>query len=875
MGEAPRMHHLTINDWIPCGNMVRQDSANYLPSIVQGILEGCASGDWHKLLRKSVHALKRYMDLKQTVPVKERAMIAQALYRVVTEEDGLDQYLQKIFAQQLVRLLKRRGHEQLHIVLDWRPLYRVIDFLFFGKARIPQTPLCPYLGYYIICLARTARHYFTKESVTELVTQLRPFFCAQHTASCLKGQVMLTLLMKRTEDVDFGLLKEIMSIWGWVVAYGDWDLHWMVLLSSLCRYTYRTRSNEWKSFIPTLMSHILHIIDLPVGASRIHIYGNLDSSLSSPEGSPFYSLASFVHLDDNRTKILQLVHKSAKLMIYLQQPGGGEPLRMLGKIIRAIESYLHPSNGGYWTHRLSQLLASLCEYLMERVRAERDVPDGESYKLQANDISNIARLILPVALQGLYSKSNTATLQSCVALKYLGSLDPNNTLPPLLDRISDALTTLTQVHQTSSALEALAAVIFPVIRAGNFESGAKHIPDLMELTLSGIDSNDLPKTWATLRFYTVLLSGLPLIPITEPCPVGSDPDRHEVARAVTDTFADWAFRFLDQTFSFISNHNSMAPPQGHEHTKKTDSETRTSEYFFNCTLEVFFMQLGDELFVSALNKVANFCFTNLLLLQQQAQLGVVISAMTAVNPAVVAHKFLPTVPRTPRTPGSARSFTRSASAAKSPGLSWASPPMTNGMGNVDVESPMLNAEGKVEGVVFKLALLSEMEMIYYLNIMRFVVENAGDAVIPYIDKVVAAVDLVLKYEERPGVISLQVFKAANKLVRSLIHSLITCRPKEYRSVDPKLWNNPGWKNLHYEHWGNVIDLSAANVSWNVPSPEGLQWAADLAAKYINSSAQVLRRYHSEAQEWANHREDMEVDASQSKGQCQDVDRSRG
>ena len=45
-------------------------------------------------------------------------------------------------------------------------------------------------------------------------------------------------------------------------------------------------------------------------------------------------------------------------------------------------------------------------------------------------------------------------------------------------------------------------VIYPVIRAGNFEGGGSHVSDLMELTLSGIDANDLPKTWATLRFYT-------------------------------------------------------------------------------------------------------------------------------------------------------------------------------------------------------------------------------------------------------------------------------------------------------------------------------------------------------------------------------------
>jgi hypothetical protein len=52
----------------------------------------------------------------------------------------------------------------------------------------------------------------------------------------------------------------------------------------------------------------------------------------------------------------QVVHKAAKLIIYLLRPGGGVAFTMLARIIKAVETYLHPSNGGYWTHRLSQVL---------------------------------------------------------------------------------------------------------------------------------------------------------------------------------------------------------------------------------------------------------------------------------------------------------------------------------------------------------------------------------------------------------------------------------------------------------------------------------------------------------------------------------------
>ena len=50
------------------------------------------------------------------------------------------------------------------------------------------------------------------------------------------------------------------------------------------------------------------------------------------------------------------------------------------------------------------------------------------------------------------------------------------------------------------------------------------------IRVSGIDLNDCRKTWATLRFYAILLSGLPLISIDEgPVPEGCDPLRHQEA----------------------------------------------------------------------------------------------------------------------------------------------------------------------------------------------------------------------------------------------------------------------------------------------------------------------------------------------------------
>ena len=235
----------------------------------------------------------------------------------------------------------------------------------------------------------------------------------------------------------------------------------------------------------------------------------------------------------------------------------------------------------------------------------------------------------------------------------------------------------------------------------------------------------------------MLLAGLPLIPITEPPPPGCDPALHEVALQVTDSLHDWALRFLDACFVFILNQDSGSQ----QHTeaskeRKADSESRASEYFFQCALEVFFMQLGDELLAAALNKVANFCFTNLLV-QQQAQLGLLVTALAAVAPASVTRKLLPlcfrilletraddrarAASRTPRTPGSAAD-------PRTPGAKQLPPPgMVAPTGRLPGTpgTPQGAARAVRDGEEFALASLSELEMTYHLALLQAVVAGAG------------------------------------------------------------------------------------------------------------------------------------------------------
>lgn len=129
--------------------------------------------------------------------------------------------------------------------------------------------------------------------------------------------------------------------------------------------------------------------------------------------------------------------------------------------------------------------------------------------------------------------------------------------------------------------------------------------------------------------------------------------------------------------------------------------------------QVFFMQLGDSLFTSALHKVANMVFTNLLT-HQLDHLGILLSCLCKVNPQATVKKILPTCLQILLLSPSVYSPHRH----KSPNLHL-NPPNSSGHGSLwakehhawtDMRSPLNTSERARAATEYKLAPLSDMEV---------------------------------------------------------------------------------------------------------------------------------------------------------------------
>jgi hypothetical protein len=121
------------------------------------------------------------------------------------------------------------------------------------------------------------------------------------------------------------------------------------------------------------------------------------------------------------------------------------------------------------------------------------------------------KLLVPLIMQSLYSKDDhqVRTMQSC--LQHLASFEPYVIMGSVLKRVYPALdpSNTSCTHQAPSALMALAAVTRPLLYPRPLL--APHLPQLLTLTLSGIDANDAKKTMIAFSFIQTLLACVSLV----------------------------------------------------------------------------------------------------------------------------------------------------------------------------------------------------------------------------------------------------------------------------------------------------------------------------------------------------------------------------
>ena len=87
----------------------------------------------------------------------------------------------------------------------------------------------------------------------------------------------------------------------------------------------------------------------------------------------------------------------------------------------------------------------------------------------------------------LFAKDPLSLGLAQAALRKLSFLEPDVTMPQLLERAYNGLEIINETHRTTAALGMLASVALPLVCDKVWVGGQRHLVPLLELSLPGID----------------------------------------------------------------------------------------------------------------------------------------------------------------------------------------------------------------------------------------------------------------------------------------------------------------------------------------------------------------------------------------------------
>lgn len=242
-------------------------------------------------------------------------------------------------------------------------------------------------------------------------------------------------------------------------------------------------------------SAILRLLEIPVSSA----------------GSPYLNSGETVSLAKDGDRKPKCARPIAFLVVYslAGDIGGQTVLERFSTLISACETFCHPSNYGSWTRNIMYTICTTVEYFVLRWNVQQS---GESMlpldrRLNARIRDQFVDSLLPITMMGIHAKTSQVVSWSLEALQGLAHLCPFKVIPRVL---VDAYTSLQNVESTHRAVSAFRALTFcstTIIREPAF---AMHIATLLDLSLPGIDANDLTKTRHTLSFIQHIALQVPL-----------------------------------------------------------------------------------------------------------------------------------------------------------------------------------------------------------------------------------------------------------------------------------------------------------------------------------------------------------------------------
>eukprot|EP00934_Nitzschia_sp_Nitz4_P000403 Nitzschia sp. Nitz4//scaffold156_size52432//33824//40564//NITZ4_006829-RA/size52432-processed-gene-0.30-mRNA-1//-1//CDS//3329537421//403//frame0 len=767
------------------------------------------------------------------------------------------------------------------LILHWqaflRMLLRVAPYLDEHKVGLPPKESNSRQSTVLkrtVQLIRDARHFFdqgirpnradllddrTAITIWEMVKTDVQFH--SHTHACYRSLIILYLFQpSRCSSQYYSQRLPIwFNTWSNIDRCPEMDFLWLALF---CRARKHLPSDyDWGPIRRKLLTHAQYWLQLPIGGTSLD---KTFPNASNPRSRSCPSrLKVFVGSSSGYEEGIDFVAKVAKLLVIglgtgkiHDNDGMTEGTRDVLRFLNFCTPYFNPSNLGAWTFTLGAFLHYFCYELccatgvaasMESMKSTQPdlfealcgvEPRLRDAALPAHEVVALMNALLPLCQQALYSKNGHVGRAGEAALLYLSQMDPIRVTPSFIDFAMRALdiSAVNLAHQAPAALSVLTRLFQPALRSSP-NILLVRLPDILRLTLAGIDSNDHNKTIRTLILYRSLISWLPiggdaetwkmqppldgrdlndtsdgtmqmghglLAQLYEPTKsdaylkalsklpdntlLKQDPDDVELELMLTDAvnaLSDWVLEFLERIYSLLRAAGER------EKTGKTSSGVATrhssadvqqarnfSRVLKECLLQTF-ASMDDDVHKSAIQSVVRFMVEETL------------------PPAAKDASLLCQAACAARIDGNGN--------VTSPGLKFLVPVL---LGDLEHHS--------------------NQTLTYRLRCMAGAVRSCGAAIKQHKADIMRAVSFALTSKDK------HVFKTGCKLLR---HTLATCCESYAYACDtaPRLVHQQGETLL-----GRSAQLHDDPIRWHVPDSDTIGMAWELLDKEVLSKLkQVL------------------------------------
>ena len=575
-------------------------------------------------------------------------------------------HLQIRCIQVATALLKRPHLPYASLTLPWRPLLTLLSTLHFPSARTftyPSTLLKKH-STLLVKLIHSARRYFPPTTGAEVWATLCPYTSPFDNAST--RTFSLIALLTPTHQPEHGaifltILPQLLQYEGWYDHSPTALLPFFALYARLSKHQL---AYSLLPHLPSLFHTYLQLLELDVGSQQSANHAR--------------TVQAYTWLNEREGNALdRLSHDLAQVVVYhlhRQDAKERSALSLLAQFMHTVQTYYHPSNQGKWSNALAALLGQLGkQYAKRRGReATGKATYGRESFLDPHS-NDFVSVLLPIALQALFSKSHSMVSAAERWLKHVGYFHPSLVLPALLAHVYPALDDLSSPHRMLSIMQSLSQLSPILFHRHFFPQGASHLDPLLWAALPGVDAIDAMKTSLTLTFFTIVFYHVPFIDarksqglraprkphpdaphkrvleritsrFVEVSEAGAvereerdvhpmDEDEEDVseddARSATFRFEDWSFAFLDSVFKVLSAADAYA---------KNDFLDLHSARLLGKVMRAFFACQSVDIFLSCATKVIKQVMG-----QQHTnatkQWGIIVAMASTTHPDVMLPKL--------------------------------------------------------------------------------------------------------------------------------------------------------------------------------------------------------------------------------------------